>query len=262
MATYAVLGATGNTGNSLIQLLLQSPNTKVHAYCRNKAKLRRILPEVLGNENVEIFEGSIEDVNLLANCVRGCRAVFLTVTSNDNIPGCHMAQDCARTVIQALEKIRAESGPGAKMPKMVLLSSATIDEHLNRNMPRLFKPIMKTAASQVYEDLIVTERLLRAQQDWLSTIFIKPGGLSVDKQRGHKLSLDDQESFISYMDLAAAMIEAADDPDGRYDMKNVGVVNTGGGAKFPRGTPLCIIVGLLRHFFPALHPYLMSTGPS
>lgn len=166
------------------------------------------------------------------------------------------------TVIEALKQIRHSSDARVEMPKLVLLSSATIDEHLNRNMPGIFKPIMKAAASNVYNDLIIAEKLLRAEQDWLTTIFIKPGGLSVDKQRGHKLSFDEQESFISYFDLAAAMIEAADERTGVYDMKNVGVINTGGGARFPRGTPLCILVGLLRHFLPWLHPYLPSTGPS
>ena len=121
---------------------------------------------------------------------------------------------------------------------------------------------MKTAASNIYKDLIVAEKLLRDEQDWLASIFIKPGGLSVDEQRGHKLSFEDQESFISYFDLAAAMIEAGDDSQGLYDMKNVSVVNAGGGAKFPRGTPLCILVGLLRHFFPWMHPYLPMTGPA
>ena len=261
MATYAVLGATGNTGNSLIKNLLKTPNAKIHAYCRNKNKLTSIVPEIVDNKRVEVFEGSINDVDLFIRCVRGSRAVFLVITTNDNIPGCHLSQDSVKTVIKALEQIKSLD-PHAKLPKLVLLSSATIDEHLNRDMPRLFKPIMKTAASHVYNDLIVTERLLRAEQDWLTTIFIKPGGLSVDKQRGHKLSLDNQESFISYMDLSAAMIEAADDPDDRYDMKNVGVVNTGGGARFPPGTPLCIVVGLLRHFFPWMHPYLPNTGPS
>jgi putative NADH-flavin reductase len=261
-SSYAILGATGNTGSSLIQVLLNVPNTKVHAYCRSKAKLTRMLPEVVENKKVEIFEGSIEDVDLLANCVRGCQAVFLTISTNDNVPGCRMSQNSTRTVIRALDMIRTESGPDTRLPKLVLLSSATLDEHLARTMPKWFKPIMKTAASHVYKDLEIAEELLRSNQDWVTSIFIKPAGLSLDKQRGHRLTLDDQESFLSYLDLAAGMIEAVDDPDGRYDMKNVGVVSTGGSAKFPPGTPLCIVVGLLRHFFPWMHSYLPSTGPA
>lgn len=261
MASYAVLGATGNTGNSLIQLLLKTPNAKVSAYCRSKTKLIRMLPEVAENKNVEIFEGSITDVDLIKDCVKGARTIFLVVTTNDNIPGCHLSQDSVRTVINALQIIRSESHP-PRSPKLLLLSSASVDEHLSRNIPRLFKPILKTAISHVYNDLYIAECMLRAEESWISTIYIKPGALSVDQQRGHALSLDEQESFISYLDLAAAMIEAAEDSEGRYDLQNVSVVNTNGSAKFPPGTPKCIAFGLLRHFFPWLHPYLPTAGPA
>ncbi|KAL4780399.1 hypothetical protein BJX76DRAFT_351024 [Aspergillus varians] len=263
MATYTIIGATGNCGSSLIQILLESPNAQVHAYCRNKAKLVRMVPETLKSERVRIFEGQVDDVDLLTKCIRGNRAVFLCATSNNNIPGIKVAQDSTRAVITALEKIKAESGGDAPMPpKIVLLSSATIDPHLSRRIPWWFLPVMKRAASFVYDDLIVTENLLRAQQDWLTSIFIKPGGLALDKQRGHALSFDEQESFIAYLDLAAAMVEAVDDPDCRYDMKNVSVVNTGGSAAFPKGTPACILYGLLRHYFPWMHRYLPNAGPS
>lgn len=259
--TYAVIGATGNCGSSLVQVLLQSPNTKIHAYCRNKAKLTRKLPEVVENKRVQVFEGGINDVDLITSCVRDCRAVFLVVTMNDNMPGCNVAEETAHGVITALKRIRAETDPAPRMPKLVVLSSATINEHLSRKMPRWFHPIMIRAGSYVYEDLRIQERFLRAQQDWVSTIFIKPGGLAVDKQRGHKLDFDEENSFIAYLDLAAAMVEAANDVAGRYDMKNVSVVNTNGSAAFPIGTPLCILYGILRHYFPQLHPYLPSSGP-
>ncbi|KAH7303310.1 putative NAD-dependent epimerase/dehydratase [Stachybotrys elegans] len=261
--TYAVLGATGNCGKGLIQNLLKSPGNKINAYCRNKQKLYQQLPEVIENKQVQVFEGSILDPSLMEDCIRDTKAVFLVVTSNDNIPGCRLSQDLSATVIEALQSIRTQT-PDAKMPKLVLLSSSTIDDYLARKMPGWFRPVMLRAASNVYEDLRVAEKFLRSQSDWVSTIYIKPGGLSVDISRGHQLTLHEEESFISYLDLSAAMIEAADDGEGRYDEKNVGVVNgkRGVGAKFPRGTPLCITVGLLRHYFPWLHSYLPSTGPS
>ncbi|KAI9689253.1 MAG: hypothetical protein M1820_010197 [Bogoriella megaspora] len=243
--TYAVMGATGNCGNSLIQVLLNSPDAKVNAYCRNKAKLYRMLPRMVDDKRVRVFEGDITDLGLFTTCLRGCQAVFLVVTMNDNLPGCRVAEDTAITVIAALKKIREETMPHPKMPKIVVLSSATIDKHLSRNMPWWFHPIMIRAGSF----------------DWVSTIFIKPGGLAIDKSRGHRLDFDQEDSFIAYFDLAAAMIEAADDVAGLYDMRNVSVVNTNGSAAFPWGTPMCIVYGLLRHYFPWMHPYLPSAGP-
>lgn len=264
MTAYAVLGSTGNCGTALIRNLLQSPQpVTVNAYCRNEAKLRRLIPEITDSKRVRVFPGSIHDVDLMVDCVRDTRAVFLVVTTNDNVPGCRVSQDSAAAVVKALQKLKAEGPPGQKLPRLVLLSSATIDDHLSRDMPGWFRPIMLAAASHVYEDLRRTEAFLRSHSDWLNTIFIKPAGLSVDVPRGHRLTLDEEESFISYMDLSAGMIEAAQDEEGRYDGRNLGVVNKtrGVGAKFPSGTPTCIMMGLMRHFFPWLHPYLPSTGP-
>lgn len=157
---------------------------------------------------VQVFEGSILDVALIEDCIRGVKAVFLLVTSNGNIPGCRLSQDLAVTVIQALQMIRSQS-PGTKMPKLVLLSSSTIDGYLARNVPGWFRPVVLLAASNVYDDLRAAEKFLRSQSDWVSTIFIKPASLSVDIARGHQLTLYEEESFISYLDLSAGMIEAA-----------------------------------------------------
>lgn len=270
MATYAILGATGNCGTALIDNLLRTEDAKVNAYCRNKNKLIQKVSQVGNNKRVQIYEGSIYDIDLLAECIRDTYAIFHVVATNDNIPGCHISLDTAQSPISALEKLKAANNSEPpmrmakvmKMPKIVLLSSGTIDDHLSRHMPWWFRPILRTSASHVYEDLRRTEVFLRAKQDWVKTIFIKPGGLSVDVQRGHELNLDHDESFISYLDLAAAMIEAADDLEHRFDLRNVSVVNRNGAARFPPGTPMCILTGLARQFFPFLHDYLPKTGPS
>ncbi|ROV91863.1 hypothetical protein VMCG_09184 [Cytospora schulzeri] len=266
--TYAVLGSTGNCGTALIENLLKKPDTLIHAYCRNLSKLLQLLPDIKEDRRVIIFEGNIQDVELLSSCIRGCRAVFLVVSTNDNIPGCRLAQDTAAAVIQTLHGLghHNDSGDGShratRTPKLVLLSSGTIDTTFSAHVPYLLRQLLLRSASHVYHDVIETEKLLRAEEDWLTTIYIKPGALSVDIQRGHSLSLTDgDDGAVSYLDLAAAMIEAVDDEDGRYDLKNVSVVNTNGKARFPTGTPLCILMGLLRHYFPFLHPYLPSTGP-
>ena len=79
MASYAVLGATGSTGSSLIRILLQSQDAQVRAYCRSKQKLNKLLPEIVEDKNLQVFEGSLENVELMTECIRGTRAVFLAV---------------------------------------------------------------------------------------------------------------------------------------------------------------------------------------
>lgn len=150
-----------------------------------------------------------------------------------------------------------------KPPKIILLAAGCPDDHIARNMSKLFRPIMLRAASQIYADLARAEAVLRSHDHWVQSVYIKPAGLSMDVARGHKLTLDEEESFLSYNDLANAMIETAiDDDAGLWVAKNVGVVNKvkGVGAKFPTGTPLLIASGFLRHLFPFLHPYLPSVS--
>ncbi|KAG6293064.1 hypothetical protein E4U46_007985 [Claviceps purpurea] len=257
MASYAVLGATGNCGSALIQLLLQRPDASIHAFCRNKPKLIGLLPEIEKSDRVTVYQGSINDTDLLTACLRGRRAVFMVLSSNINEPGFRVGRDANKAVIEVLRTLhREDSGSTGPPPKIILLSSATIDDTLSRKTPYLLRQILHMSASHIYNDLVATEKLLRAEQEWLTTVFVKPGALSVDEQRGHALSFVESDNPVSYLDLAAAMIEAADDMTDKYDMKNIGVVNTNGAARFPTGTPLCIATGLLRHFVPSLHAYL------
>ncbi|KAK7963528.1 Monooxygenase mdpK [Apiospora saccharicola] len=269
MATYAVLGSTGNCGSALVQsLLAQSTEVRVNAYCRNKPKLLRLIPQAVDNKQVHVYEGSMDDDTLMDGCIRGAKAVFLAVTSNNNSPGHRLNTDVALTAIRAIYRLRDEASkasPESKYvpPKLVLLSASCIDDHLARSMPKWFRPIMLRAASNIYADLDRAEAVMRSHDHWIASIFIKPSGLSPDISRGHRLTLDDQESFVSYLDLAAGMIEAADDEHGRYEGRNVGVVNKvpGQGAKLPAGTPMAITLGFIQHFFPWLHPYLPDAGP-
>lgn len=87
MPTYAILGATGNTGQALIKILLESPDKKIHAYCRSKQKLYRLTPEIAEEKKVSVFEGGLDDEDVIADCIRGTRAVFLAVAVPDNMPG-------------------------------------------------------------------------------------------------------------------------------------------------------------------------------
>lgn len=260
MASYTILGGTGNGGTALLNFLLEKTTAQIKVYCRNQDKLVRVVPAAHNNSRVEVFAGNITDVDLFAKALSGSRAAFLVASTNDNIPGCHISQDLVRTVITALEKRRAEGETA--VPRLILLSSATIDPWISRKSPWV-NAIVRRSAWHVYRDLELAEAFLRQHEDWAPCIFIKPGGLSVDVRRGHRLTLDEEESFVSYADIAAGMVEAADCDNGRWDKKNVGVVNANGKAKFPAGTPRCILLGLLRFYFPWLHAYLPTgAGPA
>jgi hypothetical protein len=265
MPTYAVLGSTGNCGSAVVRRLLEkSPDTQIKAYCRNKAKLYKVVPEALDNKQIEVFEGSLNDDALMDDLLQGTKAVFLAVTSNDNIPGIRLNTDTAMAVLRSIYRLRDRNGPASYVPPtLVQLSASAIDDHLASTMSKYFRWIIVRAASRIYADLQRAEDVMRSHDHWIKSVFIKPSGLSPDIARGHRLTFDEQESFVSYMDIAGGMIEIADDEDDRYVGRNVGVVNVvkGQGAKVPRGTLMCITMGFVRHYFPWMHPYLPETGP-
>ena len=256
MSKYAVLGATGNTGLSLVRILLQSPDKQINAYCRSSKKLYNLCPEAEHNTNVHIFEGHLDDAKLLANCLRGTRAAFLTVALSDNVPNCTVAVDTARNVIAALRILREEK-KDAVLPKLIVLSSASLEPKFTGDMPRWAHTMLWWAASHAYKDLELAEAILRDEQSWIDgTTWMKPGALSHDKQKGHALSKDTAKSPVSFLDLAAGMVEVADDDSGSCAMCNVAVNPTAKDVAFPWNAPVALFRGLLFHFLPWTYRWL------
>lgn len=254
MATYALLGATGQVGQSILTILFQSPDKKVNAFVRSKPKLERLSPQQCSSTRINIFEGDISNINTLARCISGTQAVFLAVAASSNIPGCRIAQDSAEAVIEAMGRLKSN---GERLPRLVVLSSSETEASLSESLPWLVYCVLFAANSNLYKDLIEAEKLLRKQSGWISTTFVKPGGLSHDVQVGHELSMGKQQTFISFLDVAAGMVEVADNGDGKWDMKSVSVVSKRKAKMQWSAVPL-LLKGLLCHFFPWLYVWLFA----
>jgi putative NADH-flavin reductase len=275
MPTYAILGATGQVGSSILDSLLQqeSPlkskaNTKdpisIRAFVRSKQRLLTMRPALPSHPNTTIHEGQITSTTLLASCIANTRAVFLCVAATENVPYCSIAQETAHAVLAAMEEI-GKSKSGDRLPeKLVVLSSASLEPHLMGDLPAPFRVVMHAAASYVYEDLRLAETYLRSNTPkGVELIFIKPGGLVHDKPVGHKLSTTHQETFLSFADLGAGMVEAADSATSAWaEAKgNVSVVPAKEGTRVEWYVPWFLVKGCLYHFFPAAYPYLVKVLP-
>jgi hypothetical protein len=289
MPTYAILGATGQVGSSILDALLQSsikcPQSKIqiNVFVRSKQKLLSMRPALASHPHISFYEGQMNDSALLASCIRNTRAVFLCIAAQDNVPHCSIAQEQARAVLAALamndknkndhepasddERKNDNSKPSTAStppPKLIILSSASLEPHLMADLPTTFVPIMHAAASWVYADLRLAETHLRTHAPpAVELIFIKPGGLVHDKPVGHRLSTTRQQTFLSFADLGAGMVEAADSPAGRWaEAKgNVSVVPAGEGTRVEWYVPWFLVKGCLFHFFPGLWPYLGGVLP-
>ncbi|KAK4994287.1 hypothetical protein LTR66_005655 [Elasticomyces elasticus] len=220
MSSYAVLGATGNIGQALLKVLLQSPDSQIHAYCRSKQKLMKLLPNITDNKQVDVFEGNLDDIELLVKCLSGTRAAFLAVALTENQPGCTIAQDTAHIVVSALERLKSKN---ERLPKLIVLSSASLDHQLMPGSPEFLLNTLYRAFSNIYDDLKEAEKFLRSKDSIVTATFVRPGALCSDKQKGHVLSMESAKMPLSFLDLAAGMVEIADADGDRYDMKGVAI---------------------------------------
>lgn len=271
MSGYAILGATGQVGGSVLKALLErsnsqskeNPNQSIRVLVRSQAKFEKQLQRPnfssLDHSSVEVVESAdISKVDKLVECIANTRAVFLCVAAVNNQPGCSVSQDAVNAVISALRHIHDDPQYRGKLPRLVILSSAEAEEvpHLSANIPWPMRSVLFSANSNIYNDLIAAEKILRKERDWIDFTIVKPGGLSWDVAKGHKLSFDEQQTFISYADMVNGMIEVADEESSRYEGRNVSVLVPSGGAKAAYENAPLLFKGLLVHFFPFLYSWL------
>ena len=254
MSAYALLGATGTVGNYILRALAEDSNREIHAFVRSKSKLERMSPDICSSPRLRVFEGDISNTTVLEQCLTGTRTVFMAVADSYNKAGARAAQNQAEAVVAALESMRRKD-KNVKMPTLVVLSSAETEKKLCGNIPWLVEKVLFTANCHIYWDLMKAEEYLRAREEWVSCVFVKPGGLSHDVKRGHVLSTEKQQTFVSYWDMAYGMLEIGDAEGGRWEGKSVSVLSHGN-AKIEKGALWAIPRGLLTYYCPWLYPYL------
>lgn len=254
---YAVLGATGMIGSSCMQAFFDTTTAEINCLVRSKSKLHRTNPAAAASPRICVFQGDINEIDTLIACLTDVSAVVLTVACPSNKPGVRIAQDQVECVVAALSRIRAAKA-NVKLPRLLLLSSAEAENepHFTRNMPWPVRTFLLAAGANVYNDLLIAESYLR-KQDWLNCVVVKPGGLSHDEPSGHKISEEEKLTWLSLADLGAAMVELAQDKDGRWDGKSVSVLNrTGKSAKVNWNGVRTVLKGFAVHWFPWLHDWL------
>jgi oxidoreductase AflX len=261
MPTFAILGATGNTGQAILTLLLKDSSAKVHCFVRSAKKLQGQSPELRDNKRVKIFESSLNDIPALAECIAPCDAVFSCIATEENAPGCSIALDTAHAVVAAMSHIRCVHKSSAPLPRIIVLSSGTINDRLCREQPVLARYFVWTGFSYIYADLQRAETYYKLHRSWMTVIFVQPGGLVHDKQSGHAVTTEKEQTFLSYLDLAAGMIECGskDRADTEWDWVGVSVIPTGK-TRINFKAPLAILRGCVWTVLPPLYSIFHSVG--
>ena len=253
MPAYAILGATGSTGSSLLRYLHARPDkVKVNIYARSASKVESLHPYVSTAENIKTFVGDLSDADLLENCLRNVDVVFSTVAQNTNEPGCSIAQRTAHTIVAALEALRRKEESSFKCPTLVFLSSASLNPRFAEAAPRVLVWVLERGNYYVYKDLATAVEYLKVQR-WIPLITAEPPALVQDTPKGHELSQEEVTAFVSYDDLARAMVQMAEEEDGQKWLgEGVGIKATGKVKQDVWPLIKLQVAGLIAYFMPSI----------
>jgi putative NADH-flavin reductase len=254
MPTFAILGATGLTGQQLVTALLQTPENKLNLYVRSQSKLRKLFPGITENKQVQIFEGSMNGIELVSACLDSTKAVFSVLASNDSRPGMTIARDAASTILSALRDLK-DRNANAKLPRVVVLSSASMNPLLYVNEPWPVHVVVFNAFWHLYYDLGEAIKLYMKEVEHgslgLDVRFVEPGALMPGEVSGKvSLARDKASDVVTYGDLAEAMVKVGEDE--RLELRRIGVVVDGKKLGLPPGIALTVLDGLAWSFAPWL----------
>jgi nucleoside-diphosphate-sugar epimerase len=254
MTTYAILGATGQTGSEIVKALLPT-SAHLNIYARSQARLEAQFPHISTAPNVTLFIGDLSDTSLLTSCISNADVILSTVAQNRNEPGCSIAQRTALAIIDALEPRRLL---GDRIPNLVFLSSGSLDPG-NLNQETLGHKAMYWVLHHIYDDLKAAIKLLHANP-WVPLVIASASGL-VHDSKDYPVELTEDLTRVaplqSYASLAKGMIAMGDEA-GRWTGKYVAMrVNDG---KPIGGNPLALLRYLLPNLLASLCPPLWVLG--
>ncbi|KAM0820925.1 putative NAD(P)-binding domain-containing protein [Seiridium cardinale] len=247
----AFLGATGGTGSATLRSLLarQDHKFQLQIFVRSKAKLLRLFPELEASPTSKIWEGQLDNVDTMKDCLRGADIIICTLGENQDIPGLHVLQDGARSMMAALDLLQTEDG--WKKPRLIFLSSATLNARFAAATPAPMIWILRTAFCHPYADLLAAQAIFTAKPHLLSLLLVQPPAIVEDDATGHEISTESVRLAVSYADLGAAFAELA--LERSYDkLGAVGVSSQGGDAFGKYGLELAsrMVIGLLAGYVP------------
>lgn len=260
--TFAVLGATGKTGRGVVEELLAKTDVKVHVYVRSMGKLLGLFPDIVSNDRVKVFQGSIRDAALMTKCLAGATTIIFTLGDNDNRP-VSVIEDGAKTVLSALQTLSECSldGQSWKTPRLIMLSSSTWNPRFAAARPPMVHWAIKTAFTLPYADLRRGQALFLESPSLCRTLLVQPGGLIQDEPSGYEISTEAVRLAATYPDLAAAFVELATVP--AYDNLDAVGVSSKGGDNYPKYGPILgfwVVKGLCAQYIPGFWSVYDAVG--
>ncbi|KAH6986633.1 hypothetical protein EDB80DRAFT_756408 [Ilyonectria destructans] len=182
----AIFGATGGTGSATVRSFIkrqdfENSSSELRLMVRSKSKLLRLLPKLASFSNIHIREGQLTDTPAVRDCIRGADIIICAVGENENLPGCHIIQDAAKS----------------------------INDRFATQEPAVILWLLKIAFYHPYLDLRRATSILAASPDLLLLLLVQPSALVDDEPSGMEISIESVGVAVTYSDLGDAFIEFA-----------------------------------------------------
>lgn len=227
---WALFGATGATGSSVLRSLLRAPpaGVQLNIQVRSKPKLLTTFP-VLEKEAlaaglpISIIEGDATDALVLDECLEGAEVIIMCIGQNGSHKGTTLYSDTAAAVVSSLRRLRYQhqklGTDNYRAPTIVQLRSASLNKALARQVPKVVHKMVSFCLHHSYMDLeracnlyaaAAAEKAERGEA-LLHYVFVDPPTIHDAEGRdrtGYKLiGSEKQETALSYADLGEAMVE-------------------------------------------------------
>ncbi|KAF4974542.1 hypothetical protein FZEAL_8566 [Fusarium zealandicum] len=254
----AIFGATGRTGGATLRSLLRgkaSDSLELRLFVRSKSKLLREFPHLESHSNVECWEGQLNDVQKIKDCLDGADIIICALGENSNIPGIRVLQGLSISIIDALTELQNDSGSSFKIPRLILLSSSTWHPRFAAMVPAPILWLIRKAFYYPYFDLRQATSILSNSPELLSLLLVHPPAIVESEPSGVNISTEEVNLTVAYADLGAGFAELATNP--AFDkLEAVGVSSRGGGAYGKYGPEIAwrIITGLISGYVPGYWP--------
>ncbi|KEF51193.1 uncharacterized protein A1O9_12807 [Exophiala aquamarina CBS 119918] len=209
LPTLALLGATGKTGREVLKLLLKRDFQWLRIYVRSKQKLLNLFPQLISDARIQICEGQVTDQKTMQECLSGAQVIIYTIGGYSYFPD-NSLQNSAESMVAALRELQARNTGGSwERPRVIFLSSSTLNTRFAAARPRLIDWLIKTAFQNGYNDLKRAVKAVQADPSLLSVLFVQPAVLVEEDSTGSYVSVDDVKLACSYEDLGAGFVELA-----------------------------------------------------
>jgi len=164
-----LLGATGRTGNLILQQLINRGHS-VNLLVRYRHKVRLV------SELINIFEGSTFDVSLLGLAMEGCEAVIsaLNISRKNDFPWSPLRTPTDLLSV-TMKNLITLVGP-YHIKRIIMISAWGVNE-TRKDIPGWFRWIIDHSnIGPAYEDHALQEKMLSATD--LNWTMIRPVGLT------------------------------------------------------------------------------------